>query len=336
VYIDHFNDTDINRIIFSDNTNRQFPYVSFGQLTFDNQFSNDGANTYYRLFYNQINRPQPKAEFVASIAGTTMTVTKNLLGTIEVGDWITGIATGTVVLSTGTIVGWNVAVTKIAYTGNYVVSVSQTVAAGTTISSYRGTSYNFGNSDAVLVKAFSSDPSGDGTNEVKGTLAGNLTQVQYDYDWDSNPQCTWQPYNRYFVGDEYRYSNGSSTSWYRVLVEYTSGSTWSSADITSNIITKINGPTVVLVVIGTTSSQYFIQDGTVAKTNNNLIAATSIEENNYAIYTYTNVSGTNVYGTGTGASFNITVRAANNYSATVNTTGTNYKVGNTISILLLY
>jgi hypothetical protein len=273
VYIDHFREADINSIVFSDNTNRQFPYVSFGQLTFDSRFTTDNTSTSYKLFYNQINQPQPKGEFVGSIAGSTLTVTKMLSSTIQVGDWITNAAAGTTISALGSGTGM---------TGTYQVSVSQTVGS-MTMNTYRGVSLNFGNSDAQLVKAFSSDPSYDGSNQVKGVLTNGISQIIYDYDWDKNTQCTWQPANRYFVGDEFRYNNGSSTSWYRVKTEYTSGVSWSDAvdGSSGNNTTAITGPTVILVAIGLQNGQYFSQSGTIQKASTNLIAATTNQEHNY-------------------------------------------------------
>ena len=270
VYIDHFKESDINRIIFSDNTNRQYPYVAFGQLTFDSKLAGDTTCT-YRLFYNQINQQTNKGAFVGSIAGNTLTVTSITYGTISTGDTILGLTTGITITTATSINSTGV--------GTYQVSYSQTVASQQ-FYTVRGTSSKYGTSNAVLVKAYSSDPSYDGTNQIKGIVSQSTisTTVIYDYDWDKNSQCSWIPSNRYNVGDEYRYTNGSTTGWWRVTTAYTSGLTWND----SAYVTSITGPTVELIVVGLATGQYFVQAGTIAKTNNNLIAATSIQERNYA------------------------------------------------------
>lgn len=271
VYIDHFKESDINRIVFSDNTNRQYPYVSFGQLTFSSNLSSDTTCT-YRLFYNKINQQTNKGAFVGSIAGNTLTVTSVTYGTIAVGDTLLGLTTGTYISAVTSI--------NAAGVGTYQVSYSQTVASQQ-FYTVRGTSLAYGTSNAVLVKAFSSDLGYDGTNQIKGIVSQSTisTTVIYDYDWDKNSQCSWIPTNQYNVGDEYRYTNGSTTGWWRVKTAYTSGLTWND----SSYVDSITGPTVELVVVGLATGQYFTQAGTIAKTNNNLIAATSIQERNYAI-----------------------------------------------------
>ena len=201
VYIDHFAKEDINRIVFSDNTNRTFPYVSFGRLTFNEWLTADAGNAIYQLFYKQINQG----------AGSLSHGTKN----------------------------------------------------------------------AILVKSFSSDPSGDGTNEIRGNLTGALSTVTYDYDWDENVQCSWLANNDYYEGDEYRLRTNGQTTWYRVTDDYTSGSSWTSILDGANS-DEITGPTVVLVTVGRTNGQYASNDGTIAKSNNNLIDIQATRERNYA------------------------------------------------------
>jgi hypothetical protein len=44
----------------------------------------------------------------------------------------------------------------------------------------------------------------------------------------------------------------------------------------------IIGPTVILVAVGRTNGQYFRQEGVIAKSNTNLINATSNLERNYS------------------------------------------------------
>jgi hypothetical protein len=57
VYIDSFNSTDTNRLVFADDTgtNRTYPYTAAGTLAFNTNLQTDGANAIYRLFYKQIN-----------------------------------------------------------------------------------------------------------------------------------------------------------------------------------------------------------------------------------------------------------------------------------------
>ena len=201
VYIDHFAKEDINRIIFSDNTNRTFPYVSFGRLTFNEFLVDDDQDTVYQLYYKQINQ-----------------------------------------------------------------------GSG---------SFKFGEKYAVLVKGFSSDPSGDGSYEIRGNLVGALSTVTYDYDWDQNTQCTWLGNNSYKEGDEYRLRNESITRWYRVTTDYTSGSTWAGVVDGVNSV-EITGPTVILAAVGLNTGQYATNEGTIAKSNNNLVSVLAARERNYA------------------------------------------------------
>lgn len=213
VYIDHFRESDINRIVFSDNTNRQFPYVSFGSLVFNNTIAQDGVNAVYRVYYKQINQ----------------------------GNIITG---------------------------------------GRTVSG----SLTFGSTDAVLVRAFTSDPSNDGTNEIKGNLLGGITTVSYDYDWDLNTQCQWIPNNVYYVNDEYRYRANSITRWYRVTSNYASSAAWSALTDGVNA-TQILGPSIICVAEGRINGSYFSNYDTpltLAQSNTNVIEIISTQEKNYA------------------------------------------------------
>jgi hypothetical protein len=145
-------------------------------------------------------------------------------------------------------------------------------------------SLTFGVNDAVLVRAYTSDPSGDGTNEIRGNLQGGLTSVSFDYDWDLNTQCQWIPNTHYYVGDEYRFRASGITRWYRVTVEYISNNTWSS--ITDGAkSTEILGPTVICVAVGRTNGQYYSNYETpltLAKSNTNVIEIISLPEKNYA------------------------------------------------------
>ena len=203
VYIDHFREEDINRIVFSDNTNRQFPYISFGRLTFGSHLIADGEDAVYKLFYNQINQ----------------------------------------------------GLQSIPHTDPY----------------------------AVIVKSYSSDPSNDGTYEIKGNLHGNLSVVTFDFDWDNNTQCSWLANTAYYVGDEYRHKSDTIglTNWYQVTTNYTSSSAWSLGTDGANA-TSISGPTVVLNTVGTYNGQYVTSTGTIEKSPTNLIDAAAQQENNYA------------------------------------------------------
>lgn len=82
IYIDNFNSTDTNRIVFADDsgTNRQFPYTSAGAISFNTYLVADGSNGVYRLFFKQLSGGKKfgtslavivnKADNATSIAGT--------------------------------------------------------------------------------------------------------------------------------------------------------------------------------------------------------------------------------------------------------------------------
>jgi hypothetical protein len=273
VYIDHFKQEDINRIVFSDNTNRQFPYVSFGTLVFDNNFAVDGEDAEFTMFYKQINSPSYAATFKGTCSGTTLTVTEMIANSLAIGDRLIGLTTPTVI--TGFLSGTG-------REGTYTVSIAQAVPT-TTVVAYRGTSRAFGTDHAVIAQAFSSDLSMDGSKHIRGNLDGNVSFIVYDYDWDSNEQCSWIPQNRYRIGDEYRISAfvGAPATWYRVTSAFTSGLTWSSIVDGANSVVTL-GPTVVLVAVGRNNGQYFRQEGVIAKSNTNLFNATSNIERNYS------------------------------------------------------
>lgn len=131
----------------------------------------------------------------------------------------------------------------------------------------------FGTTSALLVKK------ANNTTAIQGTLAGGLTEVPFDYDYDNNTQTEWQPSTAYTIGTEFRNKVGATTTWYRVTAGYTSGGTFGATD-TSNTIT-ISGPTVVLVAIGLNKAQYVSQEGTIAKSTTNSIGAVAALERNY-------------------------------------------------------
>lgn len=253
VYIDHFKKEDINRIVFSDNTDRRFPYVSFGTINFVGDIVTDQQDAVYRLFYKQINQ--------------------------------------------------------------------------------NGESKAYGNTNAVIVKSFSSDPSYDGTLEVKGNLQGGLTTVNFDYDWDKNSQLTWTANTAYKAGDQYRHEIGSITRYYQVTTNYTSGSTWQAAPGADGAnAMEISGPTAVLVTVGLTNGQWYKIEANIAKSNNNVITAVPAKELNYVEYVYGDLSATNITGTGSSAKFTVIARGTN-YNIIVTTAGTGYAAGNKVKIL---
>jgi hypothetical protein len=65
VYIDHFKLTDINNLVFADdsNQNRSFSYVAFGKFIFNNYLLFDAENAKYSLFYKQINQASSSKAF---------------------------------------------------------------------------------------------------------------------------------------------------------------------------------------------------------------------------------------------------------------------------------
>lgn len=205
VYIDHFNEVDINRVIFSDDTNNieiRYPYISFITFTNSPPLVADGEDARYSMFYKQIN--------------------------------------------------------------------------------VLGESRKFGNIDAILVKAYSNDLSGDGTLEIKGTLANFEQSVTVDYNYDGNDQLAWMPNNTYYQGDEYRLNDNGVTRYYQVTSDYTSSSAWTPGIDAANGI-PISGPTVLFVAIGRENGQYFRLETTINESSNNLIPVTSQQELNYVL-----------------------------------------------------
>jgi hypothetical protein len=195
-----------------------------------------------------------------------------------------------------------------------------------------GVSKSYGNTNAVLVKSFSSDPSFDNTLEVKGNLQGGLTTVNFDYDWDSNSQLAWNPNTAYKVGDQYRYT-GNNIRYYQVTANYTSGSTWAAepgVDGANSI--EIPGPTTVLVTVGLTTGQWNKIEANIAKSNNNVITVVPLKELNYAEYVYSDLSASNISSSGSGAKFAVTARGTN-FNIIVTTAGTGYDADDTIKIL---
>jgi len=157
---------------------------------------------------------------------------------------------------------------------------------GTVISAgYRVSgSLAFGTRNAVLVKGYSIDLSGDGTYEIKGNLVGAApsgASITFDMPWENNQQAQWLPNNPYYANDEYNVLTSSGWQWYRVTTPYTSGATY-GANNDTNYAFSITGPTVYLVAQGRSTGQYFISLPTfIQKSITNSIIATANQEKNY-------------------------------------------------------
>jgi hypothetical protein len=148
------------------------------------------------------------------------------------------------------------------------------------------TSLKYSQGNAVIAKSMTYDLGGDGTYEIKGTLLSAYAlggTVTYDFDYDSNYQAAWAPYNTYYVGDEYR----RGTVWYRVNASYTSISTFGATDTGKADV--ISGPTVVLVAVGLAKGVYVRSSNVIAsaakieKITTNLITLSAETENNYKL-----------------------------------------------------
>lgn len=126
----------------------------------------------------------------------------------------------------------------------------------------------FGTSTAVIVKK------ADNTTDISGTISG--ASISYDFDYDGNTQAAWVASTVYVIGDEYR----TGTQWYRVTTGYTAGGTFGTTDTTNT--TTIAGPTVVLVAIGLTNSQYVSAEGTIGRSIANSLGAVAALERNYS------------------------------------------------------
>ncbi len=126
----------------------------------------------------------------------------------------------------------------------------------------------FGTANAVIVlKA-------DNSTAISGTISG--ASISFDFDYDGNTQAAWAASRTYVINDEYR----NSTTWYRVTTGYTSGGTFGATDTTNT--TVIAGPSVKLVAIGLSNSQYVLSDGTIARSIANSLSATASLERNYS------------------------------------------------------
>lgn len=202
VYIDNFDTKYINDYVFTDNTNTQvvYPYISYGELEFNDTIIQDESDGIFKLFFKQV--------------------------------------------------------------------------------SVEDQSKKFTEAGAVIVKSRSTDISGDGTFEIKGTMQalfdGSVNRYEYDFDYEFNAQAYWAPWNTYRINDEYCYE----TKWYRVTTQYTSGATYSAGLDAANAVV-IDGPTVVLVAVGLNNGQYANQEGVIEKTISNLVTIVSTQENNY-------------------------------------------------------
>jgi len=156
-----------------------------------------------------------------------------------------------------------------------------------------GSSLKFGTNDAVLVKSLSTDLSGDGTFEVKGTVSSS--SVTFNYDYIYNTQGAWVANNTYKVGDQFSNRVAATTTWYEVTTAYTSGSTFGTTDTSKCSV--ISGPSVILVVVGRGNADYFNVTATLAPFTTTIIAAINIQELNYSNV----LSATGTVGSITGA-----------------------------------
>lgn len=127
---------------------------------------------------------------------------------------------------------------------------------------------SFGTANAVIVQK------ADNATAISGTISG--ATITFDFDYDGNTQAAWAATRTYAIGDEYR----NSTTWYRVTTGYTSGGTFGATDTTNT--TTIPGPSVKLVAIGLTNSQYVLAAGTIARSISNALSAVAALERNYA------------------------------------------------------
>lgn len=126
---------------------------------------------------------------------------------------------------------------------------------------------SFGSRDAEIVR------NADNVSEIAGFVSGS--SISFDFDYDGNPQAAWQPNTDFNVGDEYRID----TTWYRVETAYTSGST--VGDIDHNNSTTIGGPSVILVAIGLSNSQYVSSESSINRSITNTLSAVAALERNY-------------------------------------------------------
>jgi hypothetical protein len=161
------------------------------------------------------------------------------------------------------------------------INQGNVISAGYTV---RG-SLTYGTRNAQIVKGFSTDPSGDGSYEIRGNLLGanpSGTTVNFDMLWENNPQAIWLPNNYYYVNDEYVALTSSGWQWYRVTGNYVSGATW-GANNDSSYGFVIPGPTVYLVAQGRATAQYTITSPavTILKSITNSIMSAATQEKNY-------------------------------------------------------
>ena len=134
----------------------------------------------------------------------------------------------------------------------------------------KGVSAAFGTTNAILVQK------ADNLTEISGTLAGNISAVTADFDYDGNTQAAWLPNTLYLLGDNYRYLQ----TWYKVSSSYVSGADFSITDTTNSALAA--GPDVVLVAIGRTTAQFITVSGTIGRSVSNSIAASSATEVNFS------------------------------------------------------
>jgi hypothetical protein len=181
--------------------------------------------------------------------------------------------------------------------GTYACFYNQVNTTG--VGTSPGISSAYGTSKAVLVKSLSTDPSGDGSYQIKGNLGGAtgatgvVSSVTFNYDYIYNTQAYWTANTPYKVGDEYCIRVGATTTWRRVLTNYTSSTTWTSGlDGAAANSVVITGPTIVLVTVGHNNADYFSTTGTIVPFQTTIINSNNPQELNY-FYGASGATGTN-------------------------------------------
>lgn len=142
-------------------------------------------------------------------------------------------------------------------------------------------SCQFGKNNAVLVKSIVTDFAGDGSYDVRGTLAGSIDQVIFAYSFVDNDQAVWSANTPYKINDEFCVGTYDSRVWYKVTSNYTSGSSFT--EILDGANTDIiDGPTIVLVALGKTNAQYFSIEATINEATTTEISSINNKELNYS------------------------------------------------------
>lgn len=132
---------------------------------------------------------------------------------------------------------------------------------------------NFGTGKAILVKDHSDV-------YISGNIFGQSTLPwSFPYETCAQVEVLWTANTTYVTGDEYKYSN----KWYRVVIPYTSGLTFGAIDLNNVVVLDgiTDGPTVVVVSIGSAVGQYISTTINLLKQSNITINLTAALERNY-------------------------------------------------------